>query len=93
MTRTQSPLRRHIGDFARAKVPAGRQRQAVPLSQLDARDRTAIPASIVWYYQHVVDHWDLDHPFERLLVDTAVAPDASEVTWINPVFGPASAAR
>ena len=21
---------------------------------------------IVWYYQHVVDHWDLDHPFERL---------------------------
>ena len=24
---------------------------------------------IVWYYQHIVDHWDLDHPFERLLVD------------------------
>ena len=39
---------------------------------------------IVWYYQHVVDHWDFDHPFERLLVDTAVAPDAGEVTWINP---------
>jgi alcohol dehydrogenase (cytochrome c) len=37
-----------------------------------------------WYYQHVVDHWDLDHPFERILVDTAVAPDASQVTWINP---------
>ena len=31
---------------------------------------------IVWYYQHIVDHWDFDHPFERLLVDTAVAPDA-----------------
>ena len=30
---------------------------------------------IVWYYQHIVDHWDLDHPFERLLVETAVAPD------------------
>ena len=29
---------------------------------------------IAWYYQHLVDHWDLDHPFERLLVDTAVAP-------------------
>ena len=29
---------------------------------------------IVWYYQHIVDHWDLDHPFERLLVDTVVAP-------------------
>ena len=31
---------------------------------------------IKWYYQHLVDHWDLDHPFERLLVDTAVTPDA-----------------
>ncbi len=39
---------------------------------------------LVWYYQHIVDHWDLDHPFERLLVDTAVAPSASEVRWINP---------
>ncbi len=39
---------------------------------------------IVWYYQHLVDHWDLDHPFERLLVDTAVAPDPGAVTWINP---------
>ena len=38
---------------------------------------------LVWYYQHVVDHWDLDHPFERILVDTAVAPDPSEVSWIN----------
>ncbi len=43
---------------------------------------------IVWYYQHVVDHWDFDHPFERLLVDTAVAPDPSEVTWINPRLRP-----
>jgi len=39
---------------------------------------------MVWYYQHVVDHWDFDHPFERLLVDTAVTPDPSQVTWINP---------
>lgn len=39
---------------------------------------------IVWYYQHIVDHWDFDHPFERLLVDTSVAPDPSEVAWINP---------
>jgi alcohol dehydrogenase (cytochrome c) len=43
---------------------------------------------IVWHYQHVVDHWDLDHPFERLLVDTAVAPDSSEVAWINPRIKP-----
>jgi alcohol dehydrogenase (cytochrome c) len=43
---------------------------------------------IVWYYQHVVDHWDLDHPFERLLVDTAVAPNSREVSWINPKIKP-----
>jgi PQQ-dependent dehydrogenase (methanol/ethanol family) len=43
---------------------------------------------IVWYYQHIVDHWDLDHPFERILVDTAVAPNASEVSWINPKIRP-----
>ena len=40
--------------------------------------------AIVWYYQHLNDHWDLDHPFERLLVDTAVAPDPEAVSWINP---------
>jgi alcohol dehydrogenase (cytochrome c) len=39
---------------------------------------------IVWYYQHIVDHWDLDHPFERLLVDTVVRPDPAKVSWINP---------
>ena len=40
--------------------------------------------AIVWYFQHVVDHWDLDHPFERLIVDTVVSPDPDEVDWINP---------
>ncbi|MCY4025543.1 MAG: PQQ-binding-like beta-propeller repeat protein [Acidobacteria bacterium] len=39
---------------------------------------------IRWYYQHLNDHWDLDHPFERILVDTAVAPDPAAVSWINP---------
>jgi PQQ-dependent dehydrogenase (methanol/ethanol family) len=43
---------------------------------------------IDWYYQHLIDHWDLDHPFERLLVDTAVTPDPSEVSWINPRLRP-----
>ena len=43
---------------------------------------------IVWYMQHVVDHWDLDHPFERLLVDTAVAPDPDAVEWISPRVRP-----
>ena len=43
---------------------------------------------IVWYYQHLNDHWDLDHPFERLLVDTVVAPDRNAVSWINPRLRP-----
>jgi alcohol dehydrogenase (cytochrome c) len=43
---------------------------------------------IVWHYQHVVDHWDLDHPFERLLAETVVAPDPAEVPWINPAITP-----
>jgi len=43
---------------------------------------------IVWFYQHMVDHWDYDFPFERLLVDTAVAPDPDAVEWINPDIEP-----
>src|SRR5690606_36055621 len=39
---------------------------------------------IVWHYQHLVDHWDLDHPFARILIDKEVAPDPAEVAWINP---------
>ncbi len=49
--------------------------------------------AIVWYYQHLNDSWDLDHPFERLLVDTAVAPDASQVPWINPRIQPGEVRR
>ena len=48
---------------------------------------------IVWHYQHLNDHWDLDHPFERLLVDTAVAPDPAAVTWINPRLQPGERRR
>ena len=43
---------------------------------------------ITWYYQHLNDHWDLDHPFERLLVDTVVRPDPTAVSWINPGLQP-----
>ncbi len=43
---------------------------------------------IRWYYQHLNDHWDMDHPFERLLVDTAVTPDPNDVSWINPRLRP-----
>ena len=46
----------------------------------------ADPARSAGYYQHLHDDWDIDHPFKRLLVDTAVAPDA--VAWINPRLQP-----
>ena len=48
---------------------------------------------IRWHYQHLNDHWDLDHPFERILVDTAVAPDPSAVSWINPRIQPGEERR
>ena len=48
---------------------------------------------IAWYYQHLNDSWDLDHPFERLLVDTAVRPDPSTVAWINPRLQPGEERR
>ena len=43
---------------------------------------------IVWHYQHLQDHWDFDHTFERILVDTEVAPDPKAVAWINPRLKP-----
>ena len=49
---------------------------------------------IVWYFQHLPrDNWDLDHPFERLLVDVVVAPDPEEVRWINPNITPGEERR
>ena len=53
----------------------------------------AATGEIAWYYQHLVDHWDLDHPFERLLVDTAVAPNRNDVLWINPRIKPGEQRR
>lgn len=50
--------------------------------------------SIVWYHQHLPrDNWDLDHPFERMLVTTEVAPDPDEVRWINPDVTPGEERR
>ena len=40
---------------------------------------------IAWYFQHIPGgNWDQDHPFERLIVETEVTPDADAVSWINP---------
>ena len=43
---------------------------------------------IEWYYQHLNAHWDLDRPFERMLVGTAVTSAADAVSWINPRLRP-----
>ena len=40
---------------------------------------------MAWYFQHLPrDTWDLDHPFERMIVHTEVPPDPAAVPWINP---------
>ena len=49
--------------------------------------------TIVWHYQHLNDSWDLDHPFERLLVDTVVQPNPASVSWINPRLQPGEERR
>ena len=82
-SRTESALHRHLRDFARAQIPAGGNDK----KYLYHNCTLAIDADtgkIVWYYQHIVDHWDLDHPFERILVDTAVAPDPAQVAGSTP---------
>jgi len=44
---------------------------------------------IRWYFQHLPnDEWDLDHPFERLVVETEVSPDPEAVDWLNPDITP-----
>lgn len=41
--------------------------------------------AIEWYFQHIPnDNWDLDHPFERLIVETEINPDAAAASWVNP---------
>jgi alcohol dehydrogenase (cytochrome c) len=48
---------------------------------------------IAWHYQHILDHWDFDHTFARILVDTKVAPDPKAVSWINPRIKPGERRR
>ncbi len=40
---------------------------------------------MTWYFQHLPrDNWDLDHVFERMIVETVVAPRPDAVPWISP---------
>lgn len=53
-----------------------------------------LTGKIAWYYQHLPrDNWDLDHVFERYLVDVEVAPDPREVAWINTTVTPGERRR
>lgn len=44
--------------------------------------------AIRWHYQHLVDEWDMDHPFPRMLIDQQVAPDRADVPWMAPDIEP-----
>ncbi len=49
---------------------------------------------MAWYFQHLPrDNWDLDHPFERMIVPTEVAPSPEEVPWISPRVRPGEARK
>ena len=44
---------------------------------------------MAWYFQHLPrDNWDLDHVFERMIVETEVSPNPASVPWINPAIRP-----
>ena len=44
---------------------------------------------MAWYFQHLPrDNWDLDHVFERMIVETTISPNPNEVPWINPGVQP-----
>ena len=44
---------------------------------------------LVWYFQHLPrDNWDLDHVFERMIVETEVSPRPGDVSWISPDVQP-----
>ena len=76
----------YIGTSVTSPAPkfmlAGNDKQYLYHNSTLALD--ADTGKIVWYLQHIVDNWDLDHPFERMIVDTTVAPDPKSVKWINP---------
>ena len=49
---------------------------------------------VVWYFQHLPrDNWDLDHVYERILVDGEVRPDGNSVWKANPNVEPGSSRK
>lgn len=78
----------YVGTSVTAPAPkymlAGNDRQYLHHNSTLALN--ADTGEIVWAYQHVVDHWDLDHAFERMLADVPAAPNPEFVPWINPAL-------
>ena len=76
-------------NLARPEIqPTRRQRQKVSLSQLHLGDRRQHRQDRLVLPAHRRSLGSRPIPFERILVDTAVAPDPSEVAWINPKLKP-----
>ena len=49
---------------------------------------------LAWYFQHLPrDNWDLDHPFERILVDLEMEPDEEAAWSVNPALQPGERRR
>ena len=73
-------------------VPWGSVQRGKVGDALYTNSTLALDAStgeIVWHFQHLPgDDFDQDHPYERVIVETEVAPDASAVEWINPAIRP-----
>ena len=86
----------YIGTSVTSPAPKfmlGRQRQAATSITTRTLALDADTGKIVWYYQHLVDHWDLDHPFERMLRGHGVAPDPARCAGSIRSSSPASGAR
>ena len=73
-----------MAQWANEQSRAELSRLPIPIRDHQSRGVALLPIHSQFPGCRRPAHWDLDHPFERLLVDTAVAPDPSAVSWINP---------
>ena len=72
--RSESRLWRHVRHPANPEVPAGRHREHAPVTTT-RRSPSVLTRRQPLVLERPNDDWNLDHLFERLLVNTAVAPD------------------
>ena len=75
------------------KVHAGRQRQTLPVLQLDAGLNADTGKIGGHFAQHLVDHWISIIRSSACCFETSVAPDPKQVAWINPKIKPGEKRR